>query len=34
LTVVPNAETTYFDDCEHAEIFRDYPEEYKAPKTS
>jgi len=30
LTVVPNAETTYFDDCEHAELFRDYPEEYKA----
>jgi pimeloyl-ACP methyl ester carboxylesterase len=30
LTVVPYAEATYFDDCEHAELFRDYPEEYKA----
>jgi pimeloyl-ACP methyl ester carboxylesterase len=27
---VPSAETAYFDACEHAEIFRDYPEEYKA----
>ncbi len=27
---VPSAETSFFDACEHAEIFRDYPEEYKA----
>jgi pimeloyl-ACP methyl ester carboxylesterase len=27
---VPSAETAYFDACNHAEIFRDYPDEYKA----
>jgi pimeloyl-ACP methyl ester carboxylesterase len=26
---VPYAETAYFDACEHAELFRDYPEKYK-----
>jgi len=26
---VPHAETAFFDRCDHAEIFRDYPEEYK-----
>jgi pimeloyl-ACP methyl ester carboxylesterase len=30
LTVVPYAETAFFDDCSHAELFRDYPDEYKA----
>jgi len=30
LTAAPYAETAYFDECEHAELFRDYPEEYKA----
>jgi len=27
---VPSAETSFFDACDHAEIFRDYPNEYKA----
>ena len=26
----PSAETAFFDACSHAEIYRDYPEEYKA----
>ena len=26
---VPYAETHYFDDCEHAEIYRDFPDEYE-----
>lgn len=26
---VPHAETLYFDDCDHAEIHRDYPEQYQ-----
>lgn len=29
LAAVPYAQTAYFDDCDHAELFRDYPEEYK-----
>jgi fermentation-respiration switch protein FrsA (DUF1100 family) len=28
LAAVPYAQTAYFDDCDHAELFRDYPEEY------
>lgn len=27
---VPSAETASFEACDHAEIFRDYPDEYKA----
>jgi len=30
IEAVPSAETSFFDACEHAEIFRDYPDEYKA----
>lgn len=30
LTAVPYAEITYFDNCAHAELFRDSPEEYRA----
>ena len=26
---IPEAETWYVNDCEHAEIYRDYPEEYR-----
>jgi pimeloyl-ACP methyl ester carboxylesterase len=26
----PSAETAFFDACSHAEIYRDYPEDYKA----
>ena len=30
IEAMPSAETFTFDACEHAEIFRDYPNEYKA----
>lgn len=30
IEAVPYAETSYFDACNHAEIYRDYPNEYKA----
>jgi pimeloyl-ACP methyl ester carboxylesterase len=30
LEAVPSAESFFFDSCEHAEIFRDYPNDYKA----
>jgi pimeloyl-ACP methyl ester carboxylesterase len=30
IEAVPSAETSFFDACEHAEIFRDYPNDYKA----
>lgn len=30
LEAAPYAQTAYFDDCNHAEIYRDYPEEYEA----
>ena len=29
LEAVPYAQTAYFDDCYHAKLFRDFPEEYK-----
>jgi hypothetical protein len=30
MKVVPYAEVSYFDDCEHAENYPDYPQEYEA----